>query len=271
MSVFTTEVALQTFALALLVFGFAPGLALRMLLRAWPKGHARRRELHAEFRAIDYHKRPLWVFEQLETALFDGLPARVRHRRQRAARLEQASNSAISRHREIARTSLALALNGEVPLELVIFKVRRSLRALLRQRLYVALATSEGTRSLRALPPNRGFVSRALDDGGIHALQLSPQFNPGTLDWQKLPPHQRCGRTLEDLRCLGAWPTRYAIAMELRAPSGWRPARRTVALVNVEEHVDSSATVDVRFLSAIEVIRQGLEGDPEILGPVRPR
>jgi len=63
-----------------LVFGFAPTTILRVLVKAWPKNDPRRRELMAEIQTIAYWERPLWVFEQIESALFDGLRVRFRHR-----------------------------------------------------------------------------------------------------------------------------------------------------------------------------------------------
>ncbi|MCA1702817.1 MAG: hypothetical protein LC808_05920 [Actinobacteria bacterium] len=63
------------------VFGFAPRAVLRIVVLAWPSDHPRRQELLGELGAIDYWKRPIWLAEQLETAIFDGLHQRVRRRR----------------------------------------------------------------------------------------------------------------------------------------------------------------------------------------------
>jgi hypothetical protein len=59
--------------LVLLVFGTAPGLVLRFILVAYHRDDPRRIELLAELREVPRHLRPLWVAEQLETALMDGL------------------------------------------------------------------------------------------------------------------------------------------------------------------------------------------------------
>lgn len=67
--------------LGLLVFGFAPGLALRLIVLFYPSGHVRRRELYAELQAVPFIERPLFVAQQLETGLFDGLGQRVSARR----------------------------------------------------------------------------------------------------------------------------------------------------------------------------------------------
>lgn len=60
------------------VFGFLPGVVLRILVLAYPKGHPRRSELLAELYAQPYGARPLFVAHQLETAIADGVPARWR-------------------------------------------------------------------------------------------------------------------------------------------------------------------------------------------------
>jgi hypothetical protein len=71
----------KTLLLVLFVFGTAPGLVLRFLVLAYPKGHPRRRELVAQLYTIPRGMRPLWVAEQVEVALFEGVPHRWRARR----------------------------------------------------------------------------------------------------------------------------------------------------------------------------------------------
>jgi hypothetical protein len=68
----------QTFLAVLVVFGFAPRLVLRLTLLAYPKTDPRRAELMAELCAIPRIERPLWVAEQIELALAEGLPRRLR-------------------------------------------------------------------------------------------------------------------------------------------------------------------------------------------------
>ncbi|MDR2565920.1 MAG: hypothetical protein LBC97_07650 [Bifidobacteriaceae bacterium] len=86
-----------------LVFGFAPGVALRVILVAFPKTHPRRTELLAELRAVPYWKRPLWVSEQMEVALCEGLPARWSKWRQEVPHFQQ-----WLRHRLLAAGRAAL-------------------------------------------------------------------------------------------------------------------------------------------------------------------
>jgi hypothetical protein len=64
-------------ALALLIFGFAPGVALRLIVLAFPRGDPRRHELLGELHAVPRFERPFWVVEQLELALFEGLGDRL--------------------------------------------------------------------------------------------------------------------------------------------------------------------------------------------------
>jgi hypothetical protein len=65
------------FVLALLVYGFAPGLLLRLIVRAFHPEDSRREELLAEIHAVPRLERPFWVFEQLEVAISEGLWDRI--------------------------------------------------------------------------------------------------------------------------------------------------------------------------------------------------
>jgi len=70
-------VSWRTFLIALVVFGFAPGALLRLIVLAFPRDDPRRRELLAELPTVARTERPFWVFEQLERALFEGIGERV--------------------------------------------------------------------------------------------------------------------------------------------------------------------------------------------------
>lgn len=63
--------------LAVVAFGFAPGFCLRLIVLAYPRTDPRRAELLAEPHAVTRIQRPLWVAEQLEVALFEGLGHRL--------------------------------------------------------------------------------------------------------------------------------------------------------------------------------------------------
>jgi hypothetical protein len=66
-----------TFAIAMFVWGFAPGAVLRLIVLAFPQDDPRRRELLGELYAVPRAERPFWVFEQLEVALCEGLWGRL--------------------------------------------------------------------------------------------------------------------------------------------------------------------------------------------------
>lgn len=65
--------AWPTLGMALLVFGFAPGVVLRLIVLFYRRGNLRRQELLGELYAVPRIERPFWVAEQLEVALFEGL------------------------------------------------------------------------------------------------------------------------------------------------------------------------------------------------------
>lgn len=83
---FQAVVSWRDLVFLLVVFGFAPGFVLRLLVRLYPKDDPRRTELVAELYALDRCKRPFFVTEQIETVLFEGLPHRVAALRQRLTR-----------------------------------------------------------------------------------------------------------------------------------------------------------------------------------------
>lgn len=64
--------------LAIGVFGFAPGFVVRLLVFGYDRKNPRRQELVAELYAVPRWKRPMWVAQQLETVLFEGLGPRVK-------------------------------------------------------------------------------------------------------------------------------------------------------------------------------------------------
>lgn len=126
--------AWPTLGIALLVFGFAPGVVLRLIVLFYPRGHPRRRELLGELYAVPRIERPFWVAEQLEVALFEGLRDRARawFRRRRApkevdeqARKYDASHKAVTpstlhdSHRRLSADGASRGWRGtlEVPLE----------------------------------------------------------------------------------------------------------------------------------------------------------
>lgn len=92
-----------------MVFGCTPGFCLRLLILAYPRSDPRRTELIAELYTVPRIQRPLWVAEQLETALFEGLPHRL-----------SAVLRWIARHRQArAKAGLLLLLGIEIVLGIV--------------------------------------------------------------------------------------------------------------------------------------------------------
>lgn len=62
--------------LAMLVIVIVPGLLLRVAVLVYPRGDERRDELIAEMYAVPFLRRPIWVFQQIEVVIWEGLPER---------------------------------------------------------------------------------------------------------------------------------------------------------------------------------------------------
>jgi hypothetical protein len=61
----------------LLVFGFSPGALLRLIVLAFRRDDPRRKELLAELYGVAWFERPLWVAQQFEVALSEGIGPRL--------------------------------------------------------------------------------------------------------------------------------------------------------------------------------------------------
>jgi hypothetical protein len=93
------------------LLGFAPGAALRLILLIYPSDHPRRRELIGELYAMRRLERPFFVFEQLELALFEGLPLRRAERRAQTARRRRGEWAAqLSPARSVLKVALGLVI-----------------------------------------------------------------------------------------------------------------------------------------------------------------
>lgn len=77
MSRLDAGISLESLLLLLLAIGVMPGLVLRIIVLAHPRDSGRREELIAELYAVPPIRRPLWVAEQLELALTEGLGGRL--------------------------------------------------------------------------------------------------------------------------------------------------------------------------------------------------
>jgi hypothetical protein len=107
-SLLLNVLAWPTVLFAVLLFGFAPGAVLRLVVLAFSRDDPRRRELLAELHAVPRLDRPFWVAEQLEVALCEGLPARCvgwRARRKPRAVQSCTSVSGVFRGRVILESS----------------------------------------------------------------------------------------------------------------------------------------------------------------------
>jgi hypothetical protein len=77
--------SLSGFLFVLVAFGFAPGFVLRTLVKIYPQDDPRRAELLAQLYVLRHLERPLFVAQQCETVLFEGLPHRIQEWRRRRA------------------------------------------------------------------------------------------------------------------------------------------------------------------------------------------
>lgn len=79
----TASFSLPALLTVVVAFGFAPGFCMRLIVMMYPHTDPRRHELYAEMKAVPRIERPLWVAEQLETGLFEGLASRRREAKAR--------------------------------------------------------------------------------------------------------------------------------------------------------------------------------------------
>lgn len=85
-----------TLFMSMLVFGFAPGATLRAGTVFLTNDDPRRQTLIAELYSVPRWHRPIWVAEQLEVCLFEGIKLR---RARRAARVSTAESFLTRSHR----------------------------------------------------------------------------------------------------------------------------------------------------------------------------
>ena len=89
----------RTGLILLVAFGFAPGALLRLIVLAFHREDLRRSEMLAELHRVPRLERPLWVVEQLEVALFEGIWERIARRAVHSPRLAVARLNAEEVHR----------------------------------------------------------------------------------------------------------------------------------------------------------------------------
>jgi hypothetical protein len=76
-SVFSQIISWRALVAAVVVIGFAPRAVLRVIVLAFGRSDPRRRELLGELDSVPRWERPLWVAEQLEVALAEGIGSRL--------------------------------------------------------------------------------------------------------------------------------------------------------------------------------------------------
>jgi hypothetical protein len=76
-SLFSQIISWRALGVAIAVFGFGPRAVLRIIVMAFARSDPRRRELLAELHSVPRWERPLWVAEQLEVALAEGMAGRL--------------------------------------------------------------------------------------------------------------------------------------------------------------------------------------------------
>jgi hypothetical protein len=110
--------AWPTLGTAVLVFGFAPGAALRLILLLYRRDHPRRQELLGELYAVPRIERPFWVAQQLEIALFEGLSGRLAARR--PSSVGKLDDTLMTRHDSAGHRVLGFAFGAAVVVVLVV-------------------------------------------------------------------------------------------------------------------------------------------------------
>jgi hypothetical protein len=61
---------------ALTVLVMFPGILLRIFLLVYPRHDPRRAELLAEYYVVPVYRKPLWIIQQIEVIIFEGVPER---------------------------------------------------------------------------------------------------------------------------------------------------------------------------------------------------
>jgi DNA-binding transcriptional MerR regulator len=99
-----TYALIPSLLLGLAFFGTAPGLLLRLIVRVYPMSHPRRRELVAELYQVESSRRPLFVAQQLELAISEGIPSRWKSWRSAKAVASPESEGPLSSDRPLVST-----------------------------------------------------------------------------------------------------------------------------------------------------------------------
>lgn len=99
-----TNAGWATLGLLVLVFGFAPGIALALITKLLAADDPRHDELQAELYAVPRWERPFWVAQQFEVALREGFAPRVSWRWGRHIWHRAEIESGVALHRQYPDT-----------------------------------------------------------------------------------------------------------------------------------------------------------------------
>jgi len=139
-----------TFPLALLIFGLAPSIVLRIIVLAFRSDDPRRTEMLGELYSVPRIERPFWVLEQLEIALFEGLGGRLRGVIKRRNPVDQ-------KEYEVMRQTIEVDLDAEI--------LRAEMRQALRDGLAELPARDQWLLQLRSSDPPKSYheIGQLLD------------------------------------------------------------------------------------------------------------
>jgi len=146
-AVLSHVISWPTLIIALLVFGFAPGALLRIIVLAYPRNDSRRRELRGELSNVPRLERLLWVAEQMELAVFEGLGGRIgkalhryRIRQRIAERLRAERDDFLYSTHTVADHAVAFTILG-IPVYIIVYVYTRTVIAIVALSVCFAFAT----------------------------------------------------------------------------------------------------------------------------------
>lgn len=149
----------SVFVAALVIFGFAPGFVLSLVVRLLHSEDPRRRELQAELYAVPRWERPFWVCEQFEVALREGLLPEVSWWWGRLVWHRSRLESGLVRHREAPDT---FEIPSDEDKELLrpgdVAKLMWSVRRLPGERMWVTIINRDGDHLVATLSNSPVFV-----------------------------------------------------------------------------------------------------------------
>ncbi|WP_329290431.1 NACHT domain-containing protein [Streptomyces sp. NBC_01455] len=269
--VITAFTSWPSLLLVIFIFGFAPGFALRLLLKIYPLDDPRRRELLSELYAVPRLERPFWVAEQLETALLEGIPLRARYVKHKRGQQQ------IERAIEILRRQMTPWSSPSSPL-LLYARAADSISSV--PRLAILGAPATGKTTLARLLVGQMFASTT-GQQWVPVWMDMRRWDPCTTSCRTFMVHElkrRWGvpRTLarkliEDGRVLAVFDGLDEVKAQYRAPAisalnrHWRE-RPMIITSRQEEFAALSGLIDAATIPRIDLSPMPLLRDEEPLG-----